>query len=255
MSQKLKTIAPVQDLSLPSPHNKYDIIIVGSGNRAKLTHEIVCQKLRELEENLTFAAIPGRAFRDLSSVEFESKLWIFAVPPKLRMSAYLKLTKNSLFIGKNSVILTETPSTPIDCFFSLLPFTKIRIAEVAYLPGNLPIPKHLWSRFSYTDKRLGEDHSYGVYFRYTGLLIGLVKLLNRKIYLKCPKDDKLGFKVEVNNELITTYMSAEERVENEIKMLKSVYKNLLSGNSTDIITFPFVNFILKKLFLIFVKKI
>ena len=245
----------MQDLFLPLPHNKYDIIIVGSGNRAKLTHEIVCQKLKETEENLTFAVIPGRAFRALSPVEFESKLWIFAVPPKLRISAYLKLVKHSLFMGKNCVILTETPSTLIDCFFSLFPFTKIRIAEVAYLPRNLPIPKHLWSRFSYTDNRIGKDHSYGVYFRYTGLLIGLVKLLNRKIYLKCPKDDKLGFKVEINNELLSTYLSVEERVENEMKMLKSVYKNLLSGNSTDIITLPFVNFILKKLFLIFVKKI
>ena len=242
----------VQDLFSPSLRKTYDLIIIGKGKRSKTMHYKACIGLQEKNAFFRYDMIPNRTFLTLKNADFRARIWVVVVPPKYRLAVYLKILKSSPFQEKT--IIAETPSGILDIAFSMIPFLKIRIAEAASI-NNVTIKSQSPGRdFSYTDNRFGEDHSYAVYFRYTGTINGICQLLLRRVKLNRKKDDRLGINVLHRGKEWIFLQSAEQRVSNELDKLIDLYGNLIANRSCDILCYPLQNLLLKKCFRLLAKR-
>ena len=244
---------PARDSSLPSHLETYDLIIIGAGKRASSVHLKACDLIVKKNVPFKYTMIASRSFLELRNINFRSKIWVLVVPPKFRLLIYLKILK-SFFYKEDITILVETPSGIVDVFFSIIPFIKVRIAEVASLDITAPKPKISSKNFSYIDNRFGLDHSYAIYFRYLKYLKGFLFLIQRCVSVNTKKDDTREIEIAKNNRTHDFYISAKERFDNELSNLSAVYIDLINNYPLEALTTPIYNIILKRTFVLFAKK-
>jgi len=244
---------PVRALSSHLHRDKYDIVIIGSGNRAKTYHRKVCEHLKASGHIDGFIMVPARSEASRFAV-IEARLWVVVVPQKHRVSIYMKLFKAGRHFEKLN-LLVETPVSFLDILFSFTPFFHVRILEAANMNFNVPVPCFYDSKYSYHDMRFGADHAYAIYFRFMGVIKGLFFLIRRKVKVSRKKSDIAGIVIESSQFKETFFLAPATREQNEINLLKIIFKEALSGKVKEQITVPFINKILKFIFFFFKLKV